>query len=390
MVRIEKIKVKDLYQFACEVSNKLSEGDVVPITKQRALAYANNPYADSDDIGLLVAYIKNRCIGYLGIMPGLLKINARFLKVYWFSTFFVATQLRQRGLGSILVKEAFSLNYDFLATSMSKFSKRVFIRSGMQEFGPLEYYTIDFRLSNPFGLLFRLFRQVLRKLELESHIINSLIMQTDRYYLPFIKNICYWFIARSLKTMDDARDYHYEEMNKLKEEDLDKIQNNRPAVEFYRGIDAINWMLEYKWTKKTAEAEPLDYRYLFCELRDIFSFYSLKVYSADRKDYKGFMVLSFSSKSSHSVLKVLDFNISDDASKFASYLVLKYASIHRASCIELPNSFFLHTRNLLFLRPLSIKKRRPYLIYPKVKESELINRYKEISLSYCDGDSAFF
>jgi len=54
-IRFEHIKVKDLPTFAEGVLCTAKQGQFVPISMQRAVAHAHNPYAEPDDVGLLVA-----------------------------------------------------------------------------------------------------------------------------------------------------------------------------------------------------------------------------------------------------------------------------------------------------------------------------------------------
>ena len=103
-IRIDRVKVKELFDFACRIIEKEKDSGVIPITKHLALAQAKNPYADEMDDGLIVAYFNGRCAGYIGLIPGLLRNNDEFSKVYWASTFYVAPQYRTAGVGLLLLK----------------------------------------------------------------------------------------------------------------------------------------------------------------------------------------------------------------------------------------------------------------------------------------------
>ena len=54
-LRIEEIRVKELAQFAERHFDDGLRGQVVPISRLRAAAHAANPYADPDDVTLIVA-----------------------------------------------------------------------------------------------------------------------------------------------------------------------------------------------------------------------------------------------------------------------------------------------------------------------------------------------
>ena len=79
-IRIEHIKVSELVPFAERVIGASREGQFVPISMQRALAHANNPFAAKDDIALLVAIDSSEeVVGYFGILPLLLREGKNLL-----------------------------------------------------------------------------------------------------------------------------------------------------------------------------------------------------------------------------------------------------------------------------------------------------------------------
>ena len=104
------------------------------ITSQRqnclALARANNPCAEGDDPVLLVAYMGERRIGHIGLVPGLLRTRDRFSEPYWGSTLFVAIEFRITGGGIFLTKNLLSTKADSLEGEMSKMVEKVWTRQG--------------------------------------------------------------------------------------------------------------------------------------------------------------------------------------------------------------------------------------------------------------------
>ena len=119
-IRIDQVRVKDLCAFAEEEIQKHDSDGIIPITPQRALAHQNNPHASEEDVGLLAAYSGHQCIGYLGILPGLLRSGNQLDKVHWFSTWYVPRQFRNTSVGLLLLKRALSLKYDIVVTGISK------------------------------------------------------------------------------------------------------------------------------------------------------------------------------------------------------------------------------------------------------------------------------
>ena len=56
-IRIEHIPVRELETFAERAISGAGPGGYVPISMQRAIAHAHNPYAHPDDVGLLAAIV---------------------------------------------------------------------------------------------------------------------------------------------------------------------------------------------------------------------------------------------------------------------------------------------------------------------------------------------
>ena len=54
-IRIEHIKTGQLVDFAKKAIGNAGEGQFVPITMQRAIAHANDPCRQDEDVSLLVA-----------------------------------------------------------------------------------------------------------------------------------------------------------------------------------------------------------------------------------------------------------------------------------------------------------------------------------------------
>ena len=70
---IEHVRLKDLYAFAMKIIDRAKPGEFVPISQQRAFSMTKNPYAEPEDVALLVAYQGDELIGYFGIMAVMLQ-----------------------------------------------------------------------------------------------------------------------------------------------------------------------------------------------------------------------------------------------------------------------------------------------------------------------------
>ena len=101
-ISIEKIKCKEIYNFARNALGQPSYQAAAPISLRRALSQSNNPYSRPDDTALLVALQDGRCVGYQGILPGLLCHNGEFKRVHWSTAFFVSADYRGKGVAGHL------------------------------------------------------------------------------------------------------------------------------------------------------------------------------------------------------------------------------------------------------------------------------------------------
>lgn len=352
-VRIEKIRVRDLYSFACDLPAGEKENELIPITRQRALAQSRNPCAAENDIGLLVAYVGDRCAGYCGFIPGWLRIKNQLSKVYWVSALFVLPEFRRRGVGLYLLRMIYRLKSDCCACNMSKEAERVVRGMKFREMGVLKYYILSFNRMGPavkgelYRRLFRRRKRCLRKISWRE--VDR--VQTSRQPLPAA---------------------------------------NLTRAEFYRGEEVINWMLRYKWLVETGAREEPNSNYMFSEGRDIFKYIALEIYSADQTIYKGFLVLSLSSVNSETTLKILDFRFGNPADRrYILPLAMRYARGYRADFVHLPENIFQLDKNHLLMRYLAHRKQRFYFGHLKDKQSPLAAACFDITLNYCDGDTPF-
>lgn len=385
-IRIEKIRAKALYEFASRVYDRTKRNEIIPIGKDRALAYANNPCADENDIGLLVAYLGKQCIGYLGIMPGLLKKGVQFSKVHWLSTWFVAPEARKMSVALQLIFTALSLKYDFVVCGMSDEAEKIYRALRFHELRPLKYYVINLEILNLLNLALRFLRKIIRKVEITFDIPDRVIRFSAQVYSP-IKKALYRVLMRGQRYWLDR--ISYQEVREFDNEIRD-VKCGSSSTEFYRGIEVINWMLKHKWTKERAVVETSDHNYYFSEIRDVFKFVALKVFSLDGMEYKGFLVLSFSAKGFYSVVKILDFYFySCKDYEYIPLLALKYARKYEASCLEIPEDLMMYMKGSPILRILLRKRRRVYLFHPKDSKSPLATLSSEIDLNYLDGDTPF-
>ena len=388
-IRIEHIKARDLIPFAERVIGASSEGQFIPISIQRAVAHAHNPYAAKDDVVLLVAIDSDEdVVGYFGILPLLLREGKNYHKVHWFTTWNVSAKVRGRGVGGNLMAEALTLGHDFLIVG-SVHARRVCRKYGFWERDPLIYYWLDpsgMAQLNPIVWVRRGFRKLLRlmhdtrRVKLSSPLSESLA----KALAPFTRSIFSSRLARIETELSTG--FRFQEVEKIHADPA--VPPHRPKIELHRDVDAVNWMLAYPWVVETGLSVTESMDYYFSDSRTLYQQIAVEVY--DLTDhYLGFVVFSASQQGQKTVLKTRDFCFEQPSYERAVLaLALRYGRAHNAETIEFPAEIAVHFPKRLgkvLLQP----KERIYQCMPKSDDSPLAQLWQEVSFHLWDGDMAF-
>ena len=389
-LRIEHIKVKQLPEFAGQVIRKAQPGQFIPISMQRAVAHAQNPYADPGDVGLLVAIDEDdEVVGYFGIMPMLLRVGDTCHKTHWFTTWSVSSKVRGRGVGSWLMKEALTLKKDFLIVG-SVHARRVCRKYGFWERDPLKYYWLDpsgMGSLNPLTALLRLARKAAQIIKIGQEIViaNAGTRWLDRTFSPLFKQIFYPLLTAKLAP--HFKEFKYREVTKIREH---TFELNRPEVELHRGPEAVNWMLSYPWIVEKGQSQTEDLDYYFSDARPLYRLVALEITDPQEGTYLGFAVFSISRKAGGVALKTLDFRFGDPAHyPFILALAVRYGRRYRADTLEIPEEVAASFGKSILGKLLLQEKRRIYQCYPQSENSPLAGAWQDICLHLYDGDMAF-
>jgi GNAT superfamily N-acetyltransferase len=388
-IHIKRIKIKDLVPFAENYLRTATSESMIPITLQRAIAHAHNPYADGEDVGLLVAYQGDELVGYFGIMPVLLSNHAVLDKVYWFTTWLVSPKLRGKSVGSLLMKDALSIGQDYLIVGSSS-ARKVCRRFGFEEFEPLTYYEMDVsgvKRMNPLTWGMRAARKALHPFGGKVVITNRATAWVDRLGGKVTKPLVYQLLKRSFHA--DLSEIHFEQVDEVRAE-TPAQKANLPEVLLYRGPQIVNWMLRFPWVTEPGHSPTEHLPFYFSDVRDIFRYIALEVFTGQSKDYSGYVVLSVSKMREHLELKVLDVCLSRQADhRYVLPLALKFAHRYRADTILLPAWVVESVQKRFWAKITLHKKQRTTQCFPKGAHSPLAQAWQAIELNYCDGDMAF-
>lgn len=388
-IRIEHVQVKNLVPFAERVIGSAAEGQFVPITMQRALAHAHNPYATKDDVALLAAIdADEEVVGYFGILPLLLRHGNDYYKVYWFTTWNVSPKVRGRGIGGKLMAEALTLGHDFLIVG-SVHARRVCRQYGFWEREPLVYYWLDpsgMSQLNPLVWLRRGYRKFLRLLGIKKQveITSPLTDSIANRLAPLARGL---FASRLQKLESELSEgFRFQEVDQIHAEP--PKSPHRPETELHRGVEVVNWMLAYPWVVEGGQSVTEKMDYYFSDARPMYRQIAVEVYDLEQK-YLGFMVFSVSQKGEKVALKTRDFRFAQPSyERTVLALALRYGREYGAATIELPAEIGAHLPPNL-AKMLLQRKERIYQCMPKSEDSPLAQLWLEISLHLHDGDMAF-
>jgi hypothetical protein len=388
-IRIEHVKIRDLISFAERVIEASSEGQFVPISMQRAVAHAHNPYAAKDDVALLVAIDSDEeVVGYFGILPLLLREGKNFHKVHWFTTWNVSAKVRGRGVGADLMAEALTLGHDFLIVG-SAHARRVCRKYDFWERDPLVYYWLDpsgMTQLNPIVWMSRAYRKFLRVLRINKKIkiTSPFSEKVTKKSAPLTRRI---FTSRLERLETDlSTGFQFQEVERIHSEP--EVPPHRPDIELHRDVDSVNWMLDYPWVVETGLSVTENLDYFFSDSRTMYRQIAVEVYD-QTEHYLGFAVFSVSQQGEKIALKTRDFRLKQPSYERAVLaLALRYGRTYNAVSIEIPAeiaAYFPERLRKVLLQP----KERVYQCMPKSDDSPLAQFWNDIHFHLWDGDMAF-
>ena len=387
-IKIEKIKLKKLKAFAENAIGQTAFQNVAPISLLRSASQPANPYGRPDDVALLVAYAGNKCIGYQGLLAGLFHHQGLLSRVHWSTAFYVVPDYRGQGVAGRLLDEVKKLNIDFPVTRMTDSAQRAYAKSGFKELGRLTYYQLRVEKIHKLASIRQKAKASLGADRIGGGNHDSDPEIRDAMLYQQSKKIFFQRLMADIKAEESVFASTRVDQFDPKAQTIMHLPADTPK--FHRGIEAVNWMLKSRWVVSAAEGKKDAGRYHFSTIRGLFKYVALEFYSADKKKFKGFLILSVSSKKERTLVKILDFAFKDAGDCFiAGYFGLKIANQYGADRLEFPEALLGYFNRNLLLQPLIKKQKRLYVYYPKKDGSSLDECLGDIALDYCDADTAF-
>lgn len=379
-VVIKEILVKNLYDFVLSYNEHKTDEDVDIITPQRALAQSKNPNADEKDVGILLAYKGDWCVGYLGLMPGIMRADGEYKKIIFPTTWFVSPKARGLSISSRLYRRAHELGKLLVCTGMSDIAEKIYQHMGFKPMKPVHFYSIDFTRPQP--RLNRKIKSLINKLRLggKSDLKKNKSISNVRYISKNYKKILREYSA-------ELSEIGTREINKL--EEIGPSAGNKGTVYFHRGKEVINWMLKYKWVLGTDEGGDAGIDYAFSNTHDRFLYKAFSIKSVLKSEESGFIIISITQDRSFVKIKLLDHHIQAPLNnEHILAFLFSLAENELTDKIEIPEIFGNAIRPEIIRKNIKKEERR-YLFSIEDWSDPLVKFAEKAETDYCDGDIAF-
>jgi hypothetical protein len=335
----------------------------------------------------LVAFLRDEVVGYFGMLPMELVYGVGSSTVWYFTGWNVAGKVRGRGVGRRLMREAISLNQDYILAA-SKYGRKASTQSGLISLPTWKFARINLNRIwhyNPFTLTFRAFRKIAlllgKKLNIEkiSNFFNAVFIFLFGWISRPVINKMLLVPYRNL-----FKEITLQRVDRVRKGELKNKARNQKVC-FYRDARVVNWMLSQPWVLPLGQSPTEEMDYYFADTRIGFEYLPYEVFI--NGEYKGFIVLQYSNNGKEKRLKVLDVDLPEIAWIFP--IALKAGADYKVDFFEMnyDNSFPL---NDTFLGRLLIDfRKRIYQYYAASEDSPLIKFGKEIYFDLTDGDFSF-
>lgn len=381
-IQVERIKVKDLVNFAYKAQNDLKNFPVLPIPVLRAVAHSKNPAASPHDTALLVAYANNKCIGYLGILPCFYRYKNRKTKAYALSTLFIDKHHRGGSAALTLMANAIDLKCDFLLTDYTLAAEK-FFKKNPQWFrfvGNLSYLYIH--LLPPTSMLWWMKNQF----KPTQYLIKPLFSVNRLICMAGGWNFFYQLF--SPKTSRRWKDIKVCSVSKVHEPEPKPKENSQTnKAFFFRNVDIVNWMIQYPWITEDPSSSS---NYIFSYQRKLHRFLPFELYEKKTGRRIGYFVFLVTRKRDLTVLKILDHSLCYDSDlQCITDVAFREAARWKAELMVASNKFWPLIKTHSLLRLLTQHKKREYLIHSTTQGSVFPENPMDMHFDLCDSDYAF-
>lgn len=129
MIELKKIYKKDILELLS--NDDFWNHSFLSISKHRLYAHYKNPNLKEDDIVLLLSYLNNELMGYMGVFIDTITIDGLQKKIGWLSTWWVHPKTKGSGIGREILNGMYDeLNGRIGVSQFTPSAKRVYDKSG--------------------------------------------------------------------------------------------------------------------------------------------------------------------------------------------------------------------------------------------------------------------
>lgn len=240
----------------------------IPISVHRAQSQIKNPRSGADDTLLLVAYIDEKLVGYLGALPDKIFYNNQLEKMAWLSCLWVDKNYRGKKIAYKLVEKALEVwENKILLTDYTAISGLLYLKLGkfniLKEKKGVRIFA-RFDLQHILLSKHRFFKKIVPLIQLADMLANALLDFRFLFYSKKLKNF-----ALEEVTNIDSQIEHF-------------IVENQAKNLFKRSAEEINWIMKNPWILPHTENKK-EQNYYFSDFDDSFSFHSFKVLDNNNK-----------------------------------------------------------------------------------------------------------
>ncbi|MFT7251741.1 MAG: hypothetical protein ACI9FW_001484 [Flavobacterium sp.] len=270
MIEIKKIYKKDIPEL---LSNKdFWNHSFLSISKHRLYAHYKNPNLEDNDIVLLLSYLNNELVGYMGLFVDKIKIDNTIKKIGWLSTWWVHPKTKGTGIGREILNTMYKENNGQIGISQyTPSAKRVYDKSG--------YFTL---LKESIGI-----KAVLRSNL--TFVLPIIFPKTKKLSLLInqLDNIINFFVNIKLSLQKiiltkKIKNTSIEYLNILDDESLNIINQFNKNDISVKDKAFFEWLKAYNWVQKAPLLNFTNkYKYEFSIYDNEFEFSFIKIIEKD-------------------------------------------------------------------------------------------------------------
>lgn len=238
MIEIKKVYKKNIPELLS--NNQFWSHSFLSISKHRLYAHYKNPQLEDNDVVLLLSYLNNELVGYMGLFVDKINIDNRIEKIGWLSTWWVHPKTKGTGIGREILNTMYAENNGQIGISQfTQSAKRVYDKSG---------YFITLKENQGVKAVLRSnLTFVIPTLFPKTKKLKPFFNQIDYLFNFFINvklNVQKIFISKKLENIS------IEYLNIIDDETLNIINKFNKNDISNKGKVFFEWLKAYNWVQK--------------------------------------------------------------------------------------------------------------------------------------------